>query len=889
MLGRFQRARRNITSRLTPYRAVLGDENDNVYAGDGMYWVRPYNGPNANDFATPGAASRVRSGSALVVPRAGFVVWVGWGFDKRLTVLGYDHDDLVRKGINPSSTQPNDPYRQWIRLKDIQNFRALPVATANTPSLKVQVRQLFYYTETGDLVRWNGTNESTHIDLSAYVPANGLQRYVVLWLRTYNPNGESTIQITYSDTISSTDAALSFDQLQECANAADADTIPIQAFRLANAQTTLKIDDTIDVDLRQFINMPQVYGFPNTVTRAYRVHEGFSVVAPSAITIEDGGVVQVQDNALLLILAADESESSISGGGGSMSFDITGDTGDTETVSNGTTLSLVGAGGISVDVDSATDTITIDGSNVTDVTITSSDDTLTVAESPDNTFDIYITEGGITIPLFNTTFLHVTTSDPTVNDDSGDGYQIGSRWENSSTKKEFVLLDATPGAAVWKETTLTGTVTSVSGTSPISSSGGATPAISLNDTAVTPGTYTYAGFTVDQKGRLTAASSGTNPVTSVSASSPLSSSGGTTPTISHNDTAVTPGTYTYATVTVDQKGHVTGASSGAAPTGTVTSVALSLPSIFSVSGSPVTTSGTLAGTLATQTANTIFAGPSSGGAVTPAFRALVTADIPWPTPGTIGSTTPNTGEFTDARFGPAGASLSAARVVINGAASSKSLIVRSNATTPGLALEFQNSSGTTTLSVDAAATSPVLFTAAGVTRWTTTDPAINVFVIRGAASHTGNHFVVANDGGTRSYMNIDSVGQTIVNTHDTTTSAVKDTLLIRHSVTSGTPATGYGAGLAFYLQSSTTDNQNAGVISAIWTTATHASRVSKFTVSVYNISTKVDAFDVLITGISTALDVTCTVSTKGFVLTDRGTGGLKRIVSTNGVLSTENA
>ena len=67
---------------------------------------------------------------------------------------------------------------------------------------------------------------------------------------------------------------------------------------------------------------------------------------------------------------------------------------------------------------------------------------------------------------------------------------------------------------------------------------------------------------------------------------------------------------------------------GGGGSGTVTSVGLSLPSIFSVSGSPVTTSGTLTGTLATQTANTVFAGPTSGGAATPAFRALVAADIP---------------------------------------------------------------------------------------------------------------------------------------------------------------------------------------------------------------------------------------------------------------------
>jgi hypothetical protein len=60
----------------------------------------------------------------------------------------------------------------------------------------------------------------------------------------------------------------------------------------------------------------------------------------------------------------------------------------------------------------------------------------------------------------------------------------------------------------------------------------------------------------------------------------------------------------------------------------VVSVGLSAPAIFSVSGSPVTSSGTLALTLAAQTANLVWAGPSSGGAAAPAFRSLVVADIP---------------------------------------------------------------------------------------------------------------------------------------------------------------------------------------------------------------------------------------------------------------------
>ena len=45
------------------------------------------------------------------------------------------------------------------------------------------------------------------------------------------------------------------------------------------------------------------------------------------------------------------------------------------------------------------------------------------------------------------------SADPTTGDDSGDGYSVGSRWENTTDIREFVCLDATVAAAVWVETT----------------------------------------------------------------------------------------------------------------------------------------------------------------------------------------------------------------------------------------------------------------------------------------------------------------------------------------------------------------------------------------------------------------------------------------------------
>ncbi len=60
--------------------------------------------------------------------------------------------------------------------------------------------------------------------------------------------------------------------------------------------------------------------------------------------------------------------------------------------------------------------------------------------------------------------------------------------------------------------------------------------------------------------------------------------------------------------------------------GTVTSVAMTVPAEFSLAGSPIISSGTFAVTKANQNANLVFAGPVSGGAAAPTFRALVAAD-----------------------------------------------------------------------------------------------------------------------------------------------------------------------------------------------------------------------------------------------------------------------
>ena len=184
-----------------------------------------------------------------------------------------------------------------------------------------------------------------------------------------------------------------------------------------------------------------------------------------------------------------------------------------------------------------------------------------------------------------------------------------------------------PGSIVIANTGGTGTVTSVGLSlpgiifgvtgSPVTTSGTLTASLNTQTantifagpTSGVPSTPTFRSLTPPDlppllDGELYIGNGGTPTVASLTAGSGIT---------------ITPGA-----------GSITIAST--AGSGTVTSVALSLPaSVFSVSGSPVTTSGTLTGTLNTQSANTVFAGPTSGGAATPTFRALTSADIPAPT------------------------------------------------------------------------------------------------------------------------------------------------------------------------------------------------------------------------------------------------------------------
>lgn len=236
---------------------ILAD-NPNVPGNSSKCMVRFPAGADENGVQQYYPPIAVRHGiGANFVKKGGRRVWVGMGYDGQPEIKQGDWQDLVQVGITPAKTNalstegkvanPANPFAPLL---------SEPVNTSNTPGMLVTVYPLWY--DTGSAIKYySGTGlTAAKVDLTSFVPAAGEWCYVVLWLDTDMNALETPTASTPAVLTSTFGNADMITALEECyAAKPNTNCIPIKAFYLADAQTTLR-QSTRHHDLRQMVNMP---------------------------------------------------------------------------------------------------------------------------------------------------------------------------------------------------------------------------------------------------------------------------------------------------------------------------------------------------------------------------------------------------------------------------------------------------------------------------------------------------------------------------------------------------------------------------------------------------------------------------------------------------------
>jgi hypothetical protein len=334
-----------------------------------------------------------------------------------------------------------------------------------------------------------------------------------------------------------------------------------------------------------------------------------SVLNPTttpAITLVLGAITPTSVSATGTVTGSNLSGSSSGTNTGDQTITLSGDVTGTGTGSFATSLSTTGVTANTYGSATTVPVFTVDSkgriTNVNSISITAGTGTVTSVSGSGGATGLSLTGG----PITTTGTLTIGGTLAIANGGTGQTTASGAinALMPTQTGNSGRFLTTNGSAVSWATIAGGGTVTSVgiSGangisvtSSPITTSG--TIALSLG--AITPTSVAAVGTISGSN--FSGTSSGTNTGDqTITLLGDVTGGGVGSFTTALSTTGVVAGTYTLSTITVDSKGRITSASSGSAGAGTVTSVSVNgTAGRITSSGSPITSSGTIALDLAT--------------------------------------------------------------------------------------------------------------------------------------------------------------------------------------------------------------------------------------------------------------------------------------------------
>ena len=303
--------------------AYLGDTHGagsrvDVPGKNGYVYVHFPDGRDQNGLARYSQPTIARASGAPYINAPGSMVYVAVRYNNELEIVSANYAGMDRAGIDTRVLNPLNQQSKFVYPWQLTYGQASAVATSVTTSFRVMVKSFRHYT--GNVFKTFSTPlQADKINLSSYVPAANMHCYAAVWIDTYTNTAVVTTSVSQSlfTPLDETDLQ---ELIVRTASSRPADGIPLKAFYLSNGQSTIQ-QSALDVDLRQWLDNPMPWGFPNVLNTLERVRPNrtlvtgpYTITGVGAITQESGAqIIIVYKNNFTAVIAPTVSDGSAAG------------------------------------------------------------------------------------------------------------------------------------------------------------------------------------------------------------------------------------------------------------------------------------------------------------------------------------------------------------------------------------------------------------------------------------------------------------------------------------------------------------------------------------------------------------------------------------------------